>query len=284
VAVLLGGLVFGIIEGPTHGWTAPEILGCFTAAIIAGGLLVAVESRRTDPLINPRFFRSIPFSSATVTAVCAFAALAGFLFLNALYLQTVRGYTPLHAGLLTLPMAVMTGLLPPVSARLVSTRGSRLPLLIGGAGILVSAVLLLLVLRPDTPIGLVMISYVLFGVGFGMLNAPITNTAVAGMPVSQAGVAAAVASTSRQTGSALGVAVLGSLVTSGMTGSFAAGFTEAARPAWIVMIACGLAIIVLAVVATGRRALASMARTAELFDDPVPPQAPTAAQPGTRAA
>ncbi|GAA1260457.1 MFS transporter [Pseudonocardia aurantiaca] len=267
VVVLLGGLVFGIIEGPNLGWTSPAILGCFAAALVAGGLLVRVESRLSQPLVDPRFFRSIPFSAATLTAVCAFAALSGFLFLNALYLQDVRGYTPLHAGLLTLPMAVMAGVLPPVSARLVSSRGARVSLLIAGAAIAASALLLALVLRADTPIAVMLVAYVLFGVGFGMVNAPITNTAVAGMPLSQSGVAGAVASTSRQTGAALGVAVLGSLVTSSIAGPFAAGFAGAARPAWLVMIGCGLAIVVLGILATGRRAVASAARTAALFDE-----------------
>jgi EmrB/QacA subfamily drug resistance transporter len=267
VVVLLGGLVFGIIEGPNLGWTSPAILGCLAAALVAGGLLVRVESRRPEPLIDPRFFRSIPFSAATLTAVCAFAALAGFLFLNALYLQDVRGYTPLHAGLLTLPMAAMTGLLPPVSARLISSRGPRVPLLIAGVAIAASMLLLALVLSADTPIGVLVAAYVLFGIGFGMVNAPITNTAVAGMPLSQSGVAGAVASTSRQTGAALGVAVLGSLVTSSIVGPFAAGFAGAARPAWVVMIGCGLAIVVLGILATGRRAVASATRTAALFDE-----------------
>jgi EmrB/QacA subfamily drug resistance transporter len=275
VVVVLGGLVFGIIEGPGHGWTSPPILGAFAAALVACAVLV--ESRRPDPLLDLRFFRSIPFSSATVTAVTAFAALSGFLFLNALYLQDVRGYTPLHAGLLMLPMAAMTGLLPPVSARLVASRGPRVPLVVGGGAIALSALLMLFVLRADTPIGLLVLVYVVFGVGFGMINAPITNSAVAGMPVSQAGVAAAVASTSRQTGTALGVAVLGTLVTSGIAGSLAEGFAAAARPAWAVMIGCGIAVVVLGIVATGRRSLATAARAAELFDDPVPPRTPAGA-------
>jgi protein-S-isoprenylcysteine O-methyltransferase Ste14 len=87
------------------------------------------------------------------------------------------------------------------------------------------------------------------------------------MPLSQSGVAGAVASTSRQTGAALGVAVLGSLVTSSIVGPFAAGFAGAARPAWVVMIGCGLAIVVLGILATGRRAVASATRTAALFDE-----------------
>jgi EmrB/QacA subfamily drug resistance transporter len=270
VVALLGGLVFGIIEGPSLGWTSPAVISCFTAALMAGVLLVKVEARRSDPLIDPRFFRNIPFSGATLTAVCAFAAMAGFLFLNALYLQSVRGYSPLHAGLLTLPMAAMTGLLPPVSARLVSSRGPRVPLVIAGAAIAASALLLALVLRADTPIGVLVVAYVLFGVGIGMVNAPITNTAVTGMPRSQSGVAGAIASTSRQTGAALGVAVLGSLVTSGITGSFAADFTSAARPAWVVMAGCGVVIVLIGVMTTGRAALRSAARAAALFDEPEP--------------
>ncbi len=270
VIVLLGTLTFGIIEGPGHGWGSREIVACFVTAAVAAVLLVVVESRRADPLIDPRFFRSVPFSGATVTAVSAFAAMAGFLFLNALYLQNVRGFSALHAGLLTLPMAVMTGLLPPLSGRLVGSRGPRISLLVGGVGITAAAVILFLVIAPDTPIGLLIAAYVVFGAGFGMINAPITNTAVSGMPISQAGVAAAVASTSRQVGSALGVAVLGSLVTSNIVGSFATGFADASRTGWAVMACCGILIIVLGVVSTGPRARGTAERTAELFEPPVP--------------
>ena len=270
IMLALGGVTFGIIEGPGHGWGSPVIVGCFVVAALATVALLVVESRRRDPLMDPRFFRSAPFSGATVTAVCAFAALAGFLFLNALYLQDVRGFSPLHAGLLTLPMAVMTGLLPPLSGRLVGSRGPRVPLLVGGAGITVAALILLVVLTADTPIGLLVLAYVVFGIGFGMINAPITNTAVSGMPITQAGVAAAVASTSRQVGSALGVAVLGSLVTARIVGPIAAGFADASRVGWIVMAGCGVVILVLGVVGTGAWARGTAARTAELFESPVP--------------
>ena len=82
-----------------------------------------VEPRREQPLIEIRFFRSVPFSGASVIAVLAFGALGGFLFLNTLYLQDGRGYSALHAGLLTLPMAVMIFVFAPVSGRLVATGG-----------------------------------------------------------------------------------------------------------------------------------------------------------------
>jgi MFS family permease len=266
--VLLGGLTFGIIEGPGRGWGSPLIVGSFVAAVLALVGLLLVESRRPEPLLDPRFFASVPFSAATLTAVAAFSAFAGFLFLNALYLQDVRGYSPLHAGLLTLPMAAMTALLPPISGRMVAQRGTRLPLVIGGAGIAVSGCLLL-ALDVNTPLVLVISAYVAFGLGFGMINAPITNTAVSGMPTAQAGVAAGVASTSRQVGSALGVAVLGSMVTSQLGASFG-DFAAAARPAWLVVIGCGLVVLVLGVVSTTDRAQATARRTAERFADAVP--------------
>jgi EmrB/QacA subfamily drug resistance transporter len=262
--LLLAGLTFGIIEGPAFGWGSPLIIGSFVAAAAALAGLLLVETRRDEPLLDPRFFASVPFSAAVLTAVAAFAALAGFLFLNALYLQDVRGYSPLHAGILTLPMAAMTALLPPVSGRIVASRGARLPLVIGGIGIAASGCLLLTI-DVDTPVALLVAAYVVFGIGFGMINAPITNTAVSGMPLAQAGVAAGVASTSRQVGSALGVAVLGSLVTAHVDASaateFATDFVAAARPAWVTVIACGIAVLAFGLVGTTTWAR----RTAERF-------------------
>ncbi len=194
-------------------------------------------------------------------AISGFAALAGFLFLNSLYLQDVRGYSALHAGLLTLPMAVMTAVLAPISGRIVGTRGPRLPLVVAAIGIILSG-LLLTGLSADTPLALLVTAYVLFGIGFGMLNAPITNTAVSGMPRSQAGTAAAVASTSRQVGSSLGVAVLGSVVTARVTGPLATGLPEASHLGWWIMAGCGVLVLALGILTTGRWARRTAERAA----------------------
>jgi len=104
---------------------------------------------------------------------------------------------------------------------------------------------------------------VILGIGYGMVNAPITTTAVAGMPRAQAGVAAGIASTSRQVGSSLGVAVTGAVLASGLHGPLAAGFTKASLPAWWIITGCGAAVLVLALVTTGRWATATAVRTAE---------------------
>src|SRR5665213_2810742 len=105
-------------------------------------------------------------------------------------------------------------------------RGARPSLVVGGLALIASA-LMLTRLSPTTPFGYLFVSYAVFGLGFGLVNPPITNTAVSGMPPSQAGVAAAVASTSRQVGQTLGVAVLGALAGGGITGALGPGFAVA---------------------------------------------------------
>ena len=229
--------------------------------------LLLWEPRQDEPLIDLRFFGSIPFSAATVIAIASFACLGGFLFLNTLYLQEVRGLSALHAGIDTLPMAAMALLFPTISGRIVGTRGARIPLLVAGTGLLIGCLMLVRV-SDSTPFSWLFAAYVLFGIGFGFVNAPITNAAVSGMPRAQAGVASAIASTSRQIGSTLGVAVVGALVTSKI-GAVAGGvgghldFAVASRAGWWVLAGCGSGVLGLGLVATSRRGLASADRTAK---------------------
>jgi EmrB/QacA subfamily drug resistance transporter len=254
VIVLLAGLTYGIIEGQGTGWGSPEIIGCFALSAVALAILLPYERRRQDPLLELRFFRSVPFSGATLTAVSGLAALSGFLFLNSLYLQEARGFSALHAGLLTLPMAAVTAVCAPLSGRLVGSRGPRLPLLVAGGGIAVSGVLLSGITQ-TTPILFLALGYICFGVGFGMLNAPITNAAVSGMPRERAGLAAAVASTSRQVGISLGVAVIGAVVAASPATPPGTG-----RAGWLIVAGCGVLVFALALVTTGRWARATAAR------------------------
>ncbi|MGW2561576.1 MFS transporter [Streptomyces sp. NPDC001514] len=245
VTVLLGALTYALIEAPGEGWTSPLIVACLIAAAAALVGLVPYENRRAEPLIDPRLFRSASFSGATLTAVFAFAALGGFLFANALYLQGELGLSPLEAGLRLLPMAVLSLVCPPLSGRIVGSRGPRVPLLLAGTGITASGVLAVLVTRsPHPSYALLVLTYALFGLGFGFVNAPITDTAVAGLPRDRAGVAAAVAATSRQVGSSIGVAVIGAAVAAGSRAT-----------AWWIIAGCGLAVLALSAVTAGRRAV-----------------------------
>ncbi|MER7341372.1 MFS transporter [Streptomyces sp. NPDC000075] len=277
VVVLLGGVTYAIIEAPAQGWRSPAVLGCALGAAAALAGLVFYESRRTDPLIDPRFFRSAPFSGATVIAVSTFASLSGFLFLTTLYLQEVRGLNALDAGLHMLPMAAFAFLCAPVSGRLVASHGPRPSLLVSGVAMGASG-LLFAAFSAETSTPLMFTGYVLFGIGFGLVNAPITNTAVSGMPRAQAGVAAAVASTSRQTGGALGVAVIGAVLASGTAGG--ADFATATRPAWWIITGCAFLVLVVGALTTGPWAHATALRTArELEPSPPVPAAPPRQEP-----
>jgi EmrB/QacA subfamily drug resistance transporter len=258
IVVVLASLTYATIEGPDRGWGSALILGLFALAAAAAAALAAVELRRREPLIDIRFFRSVPFAGASLLAVAAFGALGGFLFLNTLYLQDVRGYSALQAGLVTIPMAVMLAVSAQLSGRLVGRRGPRLPLVLAGPPIAVAA-LLLSRLTPHTPVIYLVAAYVLFGTGSGLVTAPISNTAVSGMPIEQAGVAGAVASTCRQVGSSLGVAVTGSLVAAG-TG---AGFSAASHAAWAVIAGCGAAVLFLGLASTGNWAQRTARRNGE---------------------
>jgi EmrB/QacA subfamily drug resistance transporter len=262
VFVGLASLTTAVIEGPRGGWTSVLILGSFAVAGAALTMFVLYELRRNDPLLDLRFFRSIPFSSATVLAVCAFASFAGFLFLNALYLQQAREFSAFRSGLFTLPLALMMTACAPLSGRLVGTHGTRPSLLAAGLGFLLST-LMLTHLSLGTPVSLLMLAYALFGLGLGMVNPAITNSAVAGMPLSQAGVAAAIASTGRQVGAALGVAVAGTVAATHATKT---DFAQATHPIWWIMTGCGLIVLLLGWLSNTVWAQASTERVAHLLD------------------
>jgi len=253
VAVALGCLTYAIIHAPHVGWGAPSTVGLLIAAAAATAGLLAVEPRRHDPLVELRFFRSTPFSTATVCAVAAFVAMGTFLFVNTLFLQDELGLSALAAGVRTLPMAVLAAICAPLSGRLVAATGARLPLVVSGLATAVGAALLVPIDR-GTSTSYLFLAYALIGIGFGLVNAPITNAATSGMPRDQAGVAAAIASTSRQVGMSLGVAVSGSLIA-----GTAGGLPSALPAVWWLVVGCGVGISVLGVLGTTSRAQASAA-------------------------
>jgi MFS family permease len=264
VLIGLATFTWGVIDGPHAGWGSGLIRGLFVTAAVALLVFVLYESRRSDPLLDLRFFHSMPFTSATLLGVSAFSCFGAFLFLNALYLQQVRGFSAFRTGLFTLPLAIMMVVLSPWSGQLVGRYGSRLSLLVAGGGF-VASTLILTELGPHTPIGWLLLAYALFGVGLGMVNPAISNSAVAGMPLSQAGVAAAIASTSRQVGAAIGVAVSGTMVA--MSRVRGTDFTTATHAIWWVMTACGAAVLAIGLASETTWARASTQRVAHLFEE-----------------
>jgi len=174
----------------------------------------------------------------------------------------VRGYSAFYTGLCTLPFAVMIIVLSPLSGRMVGHYGARPSLAMAGLGFLLST-LLLTSLSPETPLPQLMLAYALFGTGQGMINPAITNNAVSGMPLAQTGVAAAIASTSRQVGTALGVALAGAIVSTGRSRGM--NFTQATHPIWWVMTACGVIVLLFSWVTTTGWAQRSTSKVASLF-------------------
>jgi EmrB/QacA subfamily drug resistance transporter len=277
VIAALASLTYAIIEAPSAGWTSAATLGLFAFSLACFVVLVRYELRRDEPLLDMRFFASAPFSGASAIAVCAFAAQGGFLFLNTLYLQGVRHYSPFHAGLFMLPMAGMVLVFAPISGRLVARSGARRPMAVAGGALLVASVLLTR-LTPSTPAAYLLVAYFLFGLGSGLINPPITNTAVSGMPPSQAGVAAAIASTSRQVGMTLGVAVIGAISGGTISGAIGPSFAAATHAGWWICAGLAVPVLLTAVVTTGPWAEETARRTAdrmreeEPFEEPPPPR------------
>lgn len=261
VVTLLASLTYAIIEAPAHGWTSPESLVLYAVAATSLVLLIRCELRSPEPLIELRFFRSAPFSGAAAIAVAAFAALGAFLFLNTLYLQQARGLSPLTAGLWTLPMAATTVVFGPLSGRIVARFGARPSLVAGGAAMGLSG-LLLTGVEVTTPFSHLLVSYLLFGLGFGLINPPITNTAVSGMPADQAGVAAAVASSSRQVGQTLGVAIVGAVAVPAAVAASATAFASSAHAGWWIVAGCGALVCALGFATTSRWADSTARRVA----------------------
>lgn len=242
---LMVALVFSIIESPRLGITSPGIIA---AVIITVGTFIGLlryERRRPQPLIPLSLFRQRRFTVAFSIAILGFLAFGALLFANTLYLQQVLGMKAAHAGLFTLPLALATVVAAPLSGRLLSRFGGRRPLLIAGTGICVGA--LLLIVAALAPNALWLLGpYAIFGIGYGMLNAPVNDTAVSDLPDDQAGVAASLISTAKQTGSALGVAMAGSIIALQPGDDLAAAFATRGWIAMLLISLCGAAIIALA--------------------------------------
>lgn len=274
LAVLfLFGTVFALIEGPALGWGNYRVIGAAAVALLAFAAFLRIESRRVDPFIDLRFFRSVPFASATVIAICAFASWGALLFMMSLYLQGARGFSAVQTGLIYLPIAVGALIFSPLSGRMVGRYGARPSLVISGLMIALASTVLVL-LPENAAVWTLMLVFAVFGIGFSMVNAPITNAAVSGMPLDRAGAASAVTSTSRQIGVSIGVALCGSIAGAALAAAgsshaaAAVNFADAARPLWSTCVVLGVVIAVLGVISTAPRAMESARRLAPLIEGP----------------
>jgi len=241
LAAVVGGSVALLIESPRIGWGSPAALAGEALVAAAAAGLVRVERRRPEPLVDLALFRRGSFTAAVLGAVVVFAGLNVTLLLGTLYLQLGRGLNAAAAGLVTLPMAVAATVCAPLSGYLVGRFGPRPPLLMAGGAMALGG-LCLVGLGDGTALPVLLLAYLLIGIGIGFANAPITDTAVSGLPSARAGVAGGVTSTARQVGAALGIAVAGGLVAD----TPPSGIAHATRPGWLLVAGCGLLLLMVA--------------------------------------
>lgn len=217
-------LTYALITAPERGWDSPLTLSLIAVSILAGVAFVVIERRSSHPLLDLGDFRRPALLGAIGLAIAAFVTLGGFLFFNTLWLQEVRGLSALHAGLLTAPATLSSFLLSPIAGRIVGRVGPRMPATVGAVCLAASAAWMALTVSTSGPVWHVVPGYVLLGVGLGLTNTPVNSIAVSTMPRERSGVAGAIATTSRQVGSNLGVALLGTIV---FSGAFVPGLSHA---------------------------------------------------------
>lgn len=234
--------VYAVIAAPRQGWLGTTTVALLVVALAAGFAFVRRQRRHPEPLVPPSLFADRTFSVAIAAAVLAFGAVAGFLFLSTLQLQEARGFSTLAAGLLLAPFAIVTAIVSPYAGRVDGARGPRRPLAVGGGALALAAALLAL-LPGDVGIGWLVLAHMLFGVGLGAVNAPITTASVRGVAPERSGVAAAVSSTGRQLGQTCGVAVIGAVAVGAGT---VVGDPTSLRAGWWLVAGCGIAIVALA--------------------------------------
>jgi EmrB/QacA subfamily drug resistance transporter len=220
----LAALVYGIIEGGEHGWGDGLTAGALALGVAGLVLFVLWELRRRDPMLDPRNFLRRGFGAGSLSITIQFFATFGFLFLALPYLQLVQGYSPLHASLALLPMALVVIPLSRVSPMIAGRVGVRVA---GAAGLALMATGFAILATLDVGSGYwqFLAGLLPFGAGMALAGAPATTAIVASLPREKQGVASAVNDVSRELGGALGIAVLGSLFNSGYRNAMASETT-----------------------------------------------------------
>jgi EmrB/QacA subfamily drug resistance transporter len=207
-------LTWSIIEAPKHGWGSASTVGGLFGALVILAVFAWWQTRRPDPMLDVRLFRNPRFSAASGSIALAFFGLFGFIFLITQYFQVVRGYDPLRAGVATLPFAIVTGALSPVAIGIMKRIGTKLVvasgLVVMSAGFVVAATT-----PQNAPYwGQIVVAMSLMAAGLALTTGPATDAIMGALPPAKAGAGSAVNDTTREVGGTLGVAILGSVLSS----------------------------------------------------------------------
>jgi len=206
-------LVYGLIEAPTAGWGSGKIMGAFALGVVVLAAFVYWEQRSDHPMLDVSFFTNPRFTAASMSITLVFFALYGFTFLLTQYFQFVLGYSAAETGVRQLPLAAALMVTAPLSARLVERIGTK-RVVATGLTVVTGSLLLFLGLNASSSYGLIAVVLVVLAIGMGLVMAPATESVMGSLPLAKAGVGSAVNDTTRQVGGALGVAVIGSVLSS----------------------------------------------------------------------
>lgn len=206
-------LVYGLIEAPQAGWGSSEILIAFAVAVLTLGLFVAWELHVEEPMLDVSFFKNPRFTAASSAITLVFFAMFGFSFLFTQYFQFVLGYSAMRTGVYQLPLALTVMVTAPTSARIVEKLGSK-KVVAAGLTLVSVAMLLCTQLEVDSAYSTIVWRMMLLAFGMGLTMAPATESVMGSLPLAKAGVGSAVNDTTRQIGGALGIAIIGSVLSS----------------------------------------------------------------------
>jgi EmrB/QacA subfamily drug resistance transporter len=212
-ALALFALTFALIEQREYGWTSPLILGLFAASVVGLVAFVLLERHQRAPMLDLSLFRNGTFAGANVVALLVTLAMFGVFFFMSLYMQNILGYSPVRTGATFLPMTILIILVAPAAGKLSDRIGSRWLM---ATGMTLVAVCLVLFSRLGLDAGFWDLFPGLFvgGLGMALTMSPMTAAALGSVPVDKAGVGSGVLNTFRQVGGALGIAVMGAILTS----------------------------------------------------------------------
>ena len=225
-AIALAGGIFALTEGGFYGWTSPSVLAAAAVTLLAAAAFVAVERRLREPLVQLTLFRARAFAGANLVTLLSTAVMCSVLFFMSLYLQLALGYSPLRAGLAFLPMTATIVVAAPLAGALADRIGPRVPA-VGGMLALALGLLGLAQLGVDGSFAATLVSLALIGVGAGLTTTPVTAAALDALPPERSGEAAAIVTTFRMIGLAVGIAGMGALVAF----RWPSGFASAGLPA-----------------------------------------------------
>jgi EmrB/QacA subfamily drug resistance transporter len=230
----LFGIVFGLVQGNSHGWTSTEVVGAFVFGLVGLGAFVWWELRTSEPMLPLRLFRNRAFAAVNVTAMLFSFGMFGSVFFLSQFLQTVQGYSPLGAGLRILPWTGVIMVFAPIVGILAERWGGK-RLVVTGLALQAAGLLwLALLLTSGTPYIDMVPAFVLAGIGMTLFFVPLASLVLGSVPSSLEGVASGTNSAFREIGGVLGIAVLGAVFSSSGGYATAQNFVSGLKPALLV--------------------------------------------------